>query len=311
VEVTACSSGRDAVEAARNADFDLVFIDHMMPEMDGLETSRALRGLGGRFKNVPFVALTANAMAGMREMFLSSGFNDFLSKPIEMKKLDEILEKWIPRERRQEIGPENAGSAGKPSGLDIDGLDSEAGLKRIGGSRKDYLESLDIYCRDMEARLPLLEPGSEKDIARLASNIHAVKGASANLGASDLAGEAARLEKICRRGDFPSLLRELPEFRGRLSGLTERIRKALLSVLAETEAAEKEIDLPAGPLLALKAALAARNVGEADRILAELSESAGGGAAAKSLERISTRVLLSDFREAEEAVEIWLKGNRP
>jgi CheY-like chemotaxis protein len=71
-------------------------MDHMMPGMDGMETARRIRAMGGRFGDVPIIALSANAMAGMRELFLASGMNDFLSKPIERDKLQMILMKWIP-----------------------------------------------------------------------------------------------------------------------------------------------------------------------------------------------------------------------
>jgi CheY-like chemotaxis protein len=85
----------------RGKEYDLIFMDHMMPGMDGIEAACAIRSLeGGRFKNIPIVALTANAISGMKEMFLENGFNDFLSKPIEIPRLYKLMERWIPKERR-------------------------------------------------------------------------------------------------------------------------------------------------------------------------------------------------------------------
>jgi CheY-like chemotaxis protein len=76
-------------------------MDHMMPGMDGIETVAAIRALGEpRFQNLPIVAMTANAVFGMKEMFLANGFNDYLAKPIEIVKLDTILAKWIPTDKR-------------------------------------------------------------------------------------------------------------------------------------------------------------------------------------------------------------------
>jgi CheY-like chemotaxis protein len=115
-------SGAKAIELVKQAAsekrmYDIVFMDHMMPEMDGIETTAAIRAwekemsvefsqetpkqLLERPKGVPIIALTANAVMGMREMFIENGFNDFLAKPIDVSKLDEILDRWIPKEKRE------------------------------------------------------------------------------------------------------------------------------------------------------------------------------------------------------------------
>jgi CheY-like chemotaxis protein/nitrogen-specific signal transduction histidine kinase len=106
IVTTVCQSGKEAIARLKELDCDLVLMDHMMPEMDGLETAAAIRALGGRLAKVPIVALTANDVSGMEFLFLKHGFNDFLSKPVEIRKLNELLERWVPRARRRypEIG---------------------------------------------------------------------------------------------------------------------------------------------------------------------------------------------------------------
>jgi signal transduction histidine kinase/ligand-binding sensor domain-containing protein/CheY-like chemotaxis protein len=97
-----CVSGAEAIRLARANRYDIVFMDHMMPEMDGMEAAAAIRALDGEyFKTVPIVALTANAVAGMRETFLQNGFSDYLTKPIEIAKLNEMMGKWIPHEKQE------------------------------------------------------------------------------------------------------------------------------------------------------------------------------------------------------------------
>jgi signal transduction histidine kinase/ActR/RegA family two-component response regulator len=97
-----CDNGESSVSMVKANRYDLIFMDHMMPGMDGIETTAAIRALEGEyFKNVPIVALTANALSGMEEMFLSNGFNGYLAKPIEINKLNEIMEKWTPMEKRK------------------------------------------------------------------------------------------------------------------------------------------------------------------------------------------------------------------
>ena len=117
MRVDICKSGIMAIEAVQANRYDLIFMDHLMPEMDGIETAGQIRELGTSgtpdmpdfpggdeypyYTNVPIIALTANAISGTREMFLENGFNDFLSKPIDTIQLNSILEKWIPKEKRK------------------------------------------------------------------------------------------------------------------------------------------------------------------------------------------------------------------
>jgi signal transduction histidine kinase/ActR/RegA family two-component response regulator len=102
LQIDVCLSGAEAVRLVRENKYDLILMDHMMPGMDGVETTRAIRDLErerqdreGDEKQIPIIALTANAILGMKEMFLQNGFSDYLSKPIEIGKFNEIVEKWL------------------------------------------------------------------------------------------------------------------------------------------------------------------------------------------------------------------------
>jgi signal transduction histidine kinase/CheY-like chemotaxis protein len=98
IEPDTAKSGGESIEKLGNGRYDLVLMDHMMPGMDGIEAVKIIRSSGDRNTGVPIIALTANAVSGAREMFLSSGFNGFLSKPIDSKALAEILLRWLPEE---------------------------------------------------------------------------------------------------------------------------------------------------------------------------------------------------------------------
>ncbi len=98
MQLFTAESGARAIEMLRTEKFDLVFMDHMMPEMDGVETTKIIRNQNGEyFRSLPIIALTANAVNGAREMFISSGMNDFLAKPIEVEVLDKILRNYLPK----------------------------------------------------------------------------------------------------------------------------------------------------------------------------------------------------------------------
>jgi PAS domain S-box-containing protein len=102
-QITLCKSGMMALNAIKTNRYDVIFMDHRMPEMDGIETTQHIRAYGGEdpyYKDVPIIALTADAVSGVKEMFLENGLNDFLSKPIDTIKLNSVLEKWIPREKQ-------------------------------------------------------------------------------------------------------------------------------------------------------------------------------------------------------------------
>jgi len=101
MQIDTCTNGRAAIERIRNTNYDIVFMDHMMPELDGIETTKIIRKIPGEyFANLPIIALTANAVSDMRNLFLESGMNDLLTKPIELPKLNEILDKWIPSNKK-------------------------------------------------------------------------------------------------------------------------------------------------------------------------------------------------------------------
>jgi signal transduction histidine kinase/CheY-like chemotaxis protein len=102
LDVDSAISGPEAIRLVENNQYDLIFMDHMMPEMDGLETTKRIRKLNNA-ENIPIIALTANAVSGIREMFLENGMNDFISKPIEVHKLEEALAKWIPAEKKYPV----------------------------------------------------------------------------------------------------------------------------------------------------------------------------------------------------------------
>ena len=99
LQIDTVTDGLEAVEKVKQNVYDLVFMDNMMPTMNGIEATQEIRKLGGDYKKLPIIALTATMAPDMREMFMTNGFNDYLSKPINRKEVDEVLKKWIPSEK--------------------------------------------------------------------------------------------------------------------------------------------------------------------------------------------------------------------
>jgi len=104
MNVDLCLSGKEAIKTVKSEQYDLVFMDYRMPDMDGIETTQHIRALDpddSYYKDLPIIALTADAVAGRKEMFIQNGFNDFMSKPIDADKLNEVLEKWVPKQKQK------------------------------------------------------------------------------------------------------------------------------------------------------------------------------------------------------------------
>jgi len=106
MQIDSCMSGAVAIAALKKHQYDLVLMDHMMPQMDGIEATKLIREMGSEnphYAELPIIALTANAISGIKEMFLANGFNDFLSKPIDTVKLNAVLAKWIPKDKQEKM----------------------------------------------------------------------------------------------------------------------------------------------------------------------------------------------------------------
>ena len=103
-QIHEANSGKDAIELVKKQEYNMIFMDHMMPEMDGMEATKIIRSeCGETASNTIIIALTANAIQGAREMYLENGFEDFLSKPFERTQMRELLERWVPDEMREYV----------------------------------------------------------------------------------------------------------------------------------------------------------------------------------------------------------------
>ncbi len=207
VKITAVSSGRAAIEAIKSKEYDLVFMDHMMPEMDGVEATQAIRRMDGAyFKKVPIIALTANAISGVRDMFIRSGFSDFLAKPIELNLLDKMLKNWLPDKLLQKPSETENISEGKiVKKRLLKNISIEKGL-RYCGDLKRYTEILDMYFRSGEEKISELEMFfKEQNWNYYTIAIHALKSSSLNIGAENLSNFAKKLEIAGKAGDFGTI----------------------------------------------------------------------------------------------------------
>ena len=219
MQIMTATSGPEAIRMLRSRDFDVVFMDHMMPEMDGVEATAILRGMDDEYyKNLPIIALTANVANGAREMFLSSGFNDFLAKPMELTALDRILRNYVPREyqlapeRTAYSGPDRRGARKEEtkSGEDANSvLDVKTGISYMGGDEGSYREILSMYAHEGPRKLKLIgDLFEQNDMKNYVIEVHALKSTSLSIGASSLSELARELEASGKAGNTDGSMKD-------------------------------------------------------------------------------------------------------
>jgi CheY-like chemotaxis protein len=276
--IDTCTSGAAAIKMVQNKLYDIVFMDHMMPEMDGVEAARAIRAMeGDYYRDLPVIALTANAIIGMKEMFLSNGFNDYLSKPIEIIKLDDILSTWLPDKKKIQNteAQETAGARAAvfPDGFIIEGVDIRAGKTRY--TEKAFLEVLRSYYQHTPGLLKKINRIKYRDlpeevIKEYTITVHGIKGASFGICADTVAKQAEALENAAKSRDTQFIEMNNIRFIEETEKILERL-KELFALLANNAGAKSKCQQP-DPILLEKLTEASRhyNVKVMDEILEKL-----------------------------------------
>jgi signal transduction histidine kinase/CheY-like chemotaxis protein len=325
VEVHTCNSGKKAVKLIRENRYDMIFLDHMMPEMDGIETAAIIRAMDGDYyRNVPIIALTANAVAGMKDMFLEKNFNDFVSKPIGLRQFDEVLIKWIPKDKqqREEIVPvtmsaweinTEAGTAAASNDewdeLAEAGVNVKIGLSFTGGTAAGYRRVLAVFLRDVEDRFSLLEQApNEPERHMFVTCVHALKSAAASIGADAVSKQALELETAGNRNDTVVLENKLPLFRQSLGLLMEAIRHTLKTHAGTAGEKNPELLVPHLPRFReLREALEQEEPALIDHLLRELGKISFNGETAALLSDVSDAVLMCEYGLAMEKIDGFLR----
>lgn len=199
-----CSSGKETIELMKKNKFDILFLDHMMPHMDGIETLKVLKD-EDLLNGAVVIALTANAVVGAEEQYLSAGFDGYLSKPITVQDLERALKKYLPSEvvenNESEVPEEKASSLsiGKLREL---GLNVDAGLMYTCNDEEFYMELLSDYANSASDKCSDLSSFLENnDLKNYEILVHSLKSASKTVGADEVSEQAKALEEAARNGD--------------------------------------------------------------------------------------------------------------
>jgi len=249
MQIDCVTSGQEAIEAVmdKRVRYNAIFMDHMMPGMDGIEATHLIREIGSDYaKNIPIIALTANAIVGNEEMFLQKGFQAFISKPIEIASLDSVIREWV-RDKEQEKLYSRTDDQQLPvhnddmnwQALDkgIPGVNVEKGLSRFNNDKMSYVDVLRSYAKNT---IPLLKKSYDVnniDLADYATIVHGIKGSSGGICADEAADIAEALEKASLSGDHSYIT-------ANNANLTETVQKLITDIEAVLDAIDADNEKP-------------------------------------------------------------------
>ena len=207
MNIVTADSGRKCLELVKEQSFDIIFMDHMMPEMDGIETLHEIQKLND-FPNeeTPVVALTANAFSGARESYLKEGFKDFLTKPIDADLLEQMILSYLPEEMVQITEPAEASSPDEQvlseETLEKYDISLENGLSLVKGDMETYLDIVDLFLKDRKRRDTMQQFIAEQNMGDYSISVHSLKGTARALGADKFADIAYDHEVKSRAGEI-------------------------------------------------------------------------------------------------------------
>jgi HPt (histidine-containing phosphotransfer) domain-containing protein len=257
--------------------------------------------------------LTANAVSGQREMFLENGIDDFLPKPIEVRHLNDILEKWIPKvKQKKSSSPVLWDFEEDRSLLSINGVNAQTGLRNAGDSLKAYKKVLAVFIADAEERILQIEATlSESNLSLYTTLVHAIKGASRSIGADYIGELAAELEEAGHAENMVIIREKTGIFLEKLQILRDSIADTLdFSDKKEEDAEEVETAFFTLDLEGLREALVNMDTDLVNKKLAEYGEAVLQKQVRNFIDSIEQDVLIFEYDKAIEKIDTLLNGKK-
>ena len=263
LQIDTADGGQEAIDKVAANEYDIVFMDHMMPEIDGVDATKRIRGAGEGSHQPVIVALSANVMGEAKTLFTEAGMNDFVGKPIDVRKLSSTIKKWLPPEKIVEKTADGGDDADNEDEVivKIDGLDIDNAVRALG-SVPLYNKIAGEYYRSGEDKLNSIKEAYDKeDWTDYTIKVHALKSSSRQIGAMELGRMAAELEEAGKDKNIDKIKADtgaaLDVFRDLLTKLAEFYetgeeedtdkplveKDVLLELLAEMETACDDLDL--------------------------------------------------------------------
>lgn len=318
MKIDTALSGKDAVLMVTDKRYDIIFMDHMMPEMDGVETTRVIRRLLGNNGQVPIIALTANAVEGTAQMFIDEGMNDFVTKPIEMRVILAKLRKWLPpekieknRNKKMNAVLQGANKDEKASQMSTDisiaGLDVKKAMEFLGNEEL-FWSVLKEYYRVIDKKSTLISEYEQKEMWKeYTVEVHALKSASRQIGALELAQVAEQMEAAGNAGNAalihkitPGMLEEYMFYKGILAPYFVKAEETQNGRAAEKSEMSELFDQ-------MKDAMENLDMDAMEEVIKGMSQYSYGDAQRSIFERLKNAVEDIDTEKCEEIIAEWKK----
>ncbi|MBO4900423.1 MAG: PocR ligand-binding domain-containing protein [Lachnospiraceae bacterium] len=317
-QVDGAISGKEALRMMESNKYDIIFMDHMMPEMDGIDATKIIRQTMPEYNDVPIIALTANAVSGAKEMFLDAGMNDFVAKPIEVRSLIEIFRRYIPQDKIDKISADvkneniesskSADNINPSNKLVIADLDTDQALKMLG-SEKLYMNIIKSYydAIDMKAKV-IREYYDEHDWPQYAIEVHALKSSSRQIGATELGELAYKLEMASKAEEIDTVTEYTDELLERYTAYKDKLAYLFDTAPAQLRAADK----PEATLDSLKSLFGRMRVAvddldmdEMEKIIEEMGEFKYNDFWQEKYEQLQVAVAAMDVDSCIEILNDW------
>ena len=237
MQIETTENGKQPVDKIKKTKYDMIFMDHMMPVMDGVEATKTIRAMEDEyFQNLPIVALSANATMEARELFKSNGFVDFVAKPIKLKELCACIRKWLPSELLQKEETELSVEETENTDMEIPGINIKEGIEN-SGTKELFFNLLGDFYKLIDQKSTKVEKCLADGLLRdYTIEVHALKSTARMIGAMELSEQFYELEKLGNAGDKKTLERKTPNV---LS--LYRSYKPILEPFAKANEQEKEV----------------------------------------------------------------------
>ena len=213
VQIDTAENGKEAIDKVCHKDYDIVFMDHMMPVMDGVEATKVIRALSEeKYQKLPIVALSANATTEARDLFAANGFSDFVAKPIKLKELCGCIRNWLPEALVVTEGVEAMTSQEEAADdLQIEGLNVQEGIQN-SGSKDLFISLLGDFYKLIDQKSTKVEKCLADGLIRdYTIEVHALKSTARMIGAMELSEKFYRLEQLGNAGEEKVLAIETPD----------------------------------------------------------------------------------------------------
>lgn len=322
LNIDVVDSGKACLEMITKKHYDLIFLDHMMPEMDGIETLHRMKEMtDNACVDTPVIALTANAITGAKEMYLAEGFNGFLPKPINPEKLEQLILKLLPRDllhfdMEEENEEEQDVSIDEPMQMveqqeielpTIDGIDWNYGLMHLNNS-KLLMDTVEAFYKILETEADKLDEFYQnmKDnpdmLTQYRIKVHSMKSSANLIGATVIGGMAKLLEDAARREDIPYIeslhMIFIKEWRSYKDKLKDCVNTSENNAAQPEKKEIEDTDVILSYLEKLKEAMYEMDIDSMDENMKKLEEYRYGDEVQKDIEKLSVLVTNMDSDEA-------------